>query len=347
MMYSDEGGPALGIHANAGWEYQKANFQLLPIRHKTKEPTGQGVGFTKPDYRFEPGGLCGSEGLGIIHARSGTMALDIDNWKESTDSLHLLGIDLEGLYNAPAAVTINSGVQNRGKLLYRMPKGLILPRKTLKDSNNKDMLDFRCGGCYDVLPPSTHPSGESYKWGGLGSWKRLPAIPIELLDYWKELVRDKRELVLTDRARKTSQTVNYEDIDNALYYIPADCARDEWIRVGMALHSIGDGSYAFGIWDVWSSKGEGKYPGRGELIRQWNSFKTFKDSTPLKNRRFDGVITLGTLFYIAKSYGYTPPQHLFDHLFKEIDRSTSTYSDGLFEDELSLFDEESLFDGDD
>ncbi len=346
MMDSDEMSGVCGMHAKTGWDYQnKAGWQLLPIRHKTKQPSSPyGNKWTDPSYNFSVGLLTGTDGLGLVHAKSGTMALDIDDWKESEKLLSLAGIDLEELYNSPNAVTINSGVENRGKLLYRMPNGLTPSKHVDKTLDGNVIHEFRCGGCYDVLPPSIHPSGGPYQWGGLGDWKKLPMIPVSLLDIWEEAIRNKSEIVLTDKPRKTSKTVNYEDIGNALCCIPADCDRENWIRIGMALHSIEDGIHAFNIWDQWSSKGGDKYPGRRYLTSQWRSFKTFKDDSNLKDRSQGGVITLGTLFHIAKKYSYTPPPHLASHLFKEITREASIYSDNLFDSGLSLFNKKSLFD---
>lgn len=328
MIDSDAMYGRYGANMQIAFKYQdKGGFLLVPIRHKTKTPSIKR--WSSPEYAFSAGLLSGTDGVGIVHARSGTMAFDIDDWRQSQCLLSRFGLDLEELYNAPDAVTINSGIDNRGKLLYRMPKRLILPKYVDKDSSGKVIHEFRCAGCMDVLPPSIHPSGNPYQWGGLGDWKNLPTIPEELLNIWKESVREQRELILTDKPKKASQIVNYKDIDSALYYIPADCSRDEWIRIGMALHSTEDGLYAFEVWDKWSSQGD-KYPGRKHLIGQWNSFKHYT------NRRGQGVIALGTLFYIAKGYGYNPPRHLADHLFKDISNDIDQL-DGVFDDEPSLF----------
>lgn len=71
--------------------------------------------------------------------------------------------------------------------------------------------------------------------------------------------------------------------------ISPDCSYDEWLKVGMALkHEGADVS----VWDDWSRRGS-KYK-YGECQRKWKSFKS------------DGV-TGGTLYHIAASYGYSPP----------------------------------------
>lgn len=55
-----------------------------------------------------------------------------------------------------------------------------------------------------------------------------------------------------------------------------DCAYDEWVRVGMALHHASHGAAEMlDLWDEWSSGG-GKYPGREDLEAKWASFRREK-----------------------------------------------------------------------
>lgn len=70
-----------------------------------------------------------------------------------------------------------------------------------------------------------------------------------------------------------------------------DLSRDEWIRVGMALHHETDGSDdGFLIWDGWSGMG-GKYPSEEALRNQWDSF----------SRRSGGQkVTMASVMQMAK-----------------------------------------------
>jgi len=63
-----------------------------------------------------------------------------------------------------------------------------------------------------------------------------------------------------------------DEIEDLVDQLDPDIGRDEWIRVGMALHHEleGDGE-GFAIWDAWSSGGA-KYPGEHSLQTQWDSF---------------------------------------------------------------------------
>ena len=60
------------------------------------------------------------------------------------------------------------------------------------------------------------------------------------------------------------------DIRDLLSDLDPSAGRDEWIKVGMAIHheTGGDG---FDIWDEWSSDGH-QYPGTESLQAQWDSF---------------------------------------------------------------------------
>ncbi len=134
--------------------YQKLGWKLVPIKPGTKIPAY--TGWNKPENCND---LVGWEGnIGLAHAYSGTVAIDIDNWDKAQQWLHDRGIDLDALYEAPDAVILESGKEGRGKLLYKLPKG-IPPLETHKINEGKEcILELRCatrGGLtvQDVLPP--------------------------------------------------------------------------------------------------------------------------------------------------------------------------------------------------
>ena len=54
-----------------------------------------------------------THGIGLAHAYSGTMSLDIDDWKEADKLLKEHNINLQELYDAPDSVAINSGKSTR------------------------------------------------------------------------------------------------------------------------------------------------------------------------------------------------------------------------------------------
>ncbi|WP_084610177.1 PriCT-2 domain-containing protein [Sedimenticola selenatireducens] len=285
--------------------YIRHGWRLVPIPPNTKGPTTKG--WNRPENAItDPAQLSHGHGFGLAHAYSGTMALDVDQWDRAKQELSAHGIDLDQLYDAPDAVTIESGNPGHGKLLYRMPPGLVLPSKKLIDTDPNGLkfnyLDLRCGTsngltCQDVLPPSRYlESDRCYQWGGRGHWTRLPEIPGPLLAFWRRLIEQEQRPASTAAG---SDHADWQTIRDALEHISPDVDRAEWVSVGMALHwagvCSGDAETAFNLWDEWSAKSESKYRGQRDLLTQWRSFKA------------DNGITLGTLFKFAKDAGWSRP----------------------------------------
>ena len=80
-----------------------------------------------------------------------------------------------------------------------------------------------------------------------------------------------------------------QSASDALYAIPADLPRDEWVRVGMAAHDAG---IQFDDFDQWSAQAA-NYDAKAARST-WRSFKPGKG------------VGAGTLFSIAKQHGYRP-----------------------------------------
>jgi hypothetical protein len=237
----------------------------------------------------------------------------VDNWDLAKAELATHGIDLDALYQATDAVTIESGRQGHGKLVYAMPFGLVLPSKKLIadiDGIKTNYLDFRCATkdnltVQDVLPSSIHPETQQpYRWGGRGHWSRLPQIPQELLVVWTNLLtQDKQRNIPTN----TNIDASWDEIIAALKFLSPDIDREDWIKVGMALHFAGTATdqqeQAFEVWNEWSAGSAEKYKGTKDL---WHSWKGFKP---------DGGISIGTLFQMAKDHGWRRPVPSAEEIF--------------------------------
>ncbi len=89
-------------------------------------------------------------------------------------------------------------------------------------------------------------------------------------------------------ARPHSQDGEIADL--ALRRLDPDLPYEEWLRIGMALHSRWPDSEGLARWDAWSSGGE-KYPGTRKLEKHWASFRP------------DGGIGFGTLIVMARRTG--------------------------------------------
>jgi hypothetical protein len=85
-------------------------------------------------------------------------------------------------------------------------------------------------------------------------------------------------------------------MEELLSVLDADMPREDWVRVGMALHHECDGDdTGFEIWNDWSSNGE-KYPSEEGLRTQWDSFERRKGSGHRQ-------VTMATVMKMAKEAG--------------------------------------------
>ena len=91
-----------------------------------------------------------------------------------------------------------------------------------------------------------------------------------------------------------------ERMQELLSALDADMHREDWIRVGMALHHECEGDdTGFGLWDDWSADGA-TYPGTEGLRVQWASFDRRKGSGQAN-------ITMATVMKMAKEAGSSAP----------------------------------------
>lgn len=298
--------------------YLRHGWHLVPITPGTKRPAGEGWNKREASTPILPG-----YGIGLAHAFSGTMALDVDEWERAKAYLAQATISLDDLYNAPDAVVIDSGRPGHGKLLYRLDTPLPSKKITYRaiDNTVHPFLEFRCAVAQDtatvqdVLPPSIHPlTGQPYRWAGSGHWTRLPAIPASLLAIWTALLeQDKVRTIQTDGPMASS----WEEVRDALWAISPDCSRDVWIACGMALHWAGHQTQqvdaAFTLWDEWSQVSDTKYPGTRDVLTQWRSMRLDKMTH----------VTLGTLFHYAREAGWQRPSPDVTSLFGSVDTPTA------------------------
>lgn len=301
--------------------YIRHGWCLVPIPNGYKGPQYQAWN-EREKCLTDSAAIPPGYGVGLAHAYSGTMALDIDDWDKAKDLLIAHQIDLQALFDAPDAVQVLSGKQGHGKLLYAMPFGLVLPTKKII-VDGVTVYELRCGTregltVQDVLPPTIHPETlKPYQWSGKGDWQHLPVLPIPILDLWQKLL-DGDKSKQRELSPMTADGVHWTEIKSALYAVPANCSRDEWIQIGMALHAAAmltnDEPGAFQLWHDWSATGVEKFKGLRDLESCWRSFRVR-----------DHGIGLGTLFHIAFDYGWTRPRQDVAHLFKPTVKSVEDF----------------------
>lgn len=221
--------------------YRRLGWKLVPVPKGSKAPKHKDWNLN--ENCIVPDNWHGN--LGLALAYSNIVSIDIDNWLKAAVWLKERGIDLQESYTAPNAVTIVSGKQGHGKLLYKLPKDIEpLVHQKIND-DGECILEFRCATqegktLQDLIPSSIHPQTlMPYQWGSNNDLyaylQSMPELPASILNVWKSL---------TNYVNPTTQIPeihhDWKVIEEALLHIPADCSRDDWVGVGMALHQASE-----------------------------------------------------------------------------------------------------------
>ena len=160
-------------------------------------------------------------------------------------------------------------------------------------------LDVRGRGGYVVLPPSNHASGNKYEWitdidqtpvAELPEWlgkKMVGPLKFERAELQPEIIKHAKE--------SKREPLTPEQIVRLLDFIPPDCDRETWWKVGAALKVELGETRGWEAWRNWSMKWEPTDPKKGwnetTSLSQWESFEA------------KGV-TAGTIFKLAKDHGF-------------------------------------------
>ncbi len=302
-------------------DYVQHGIAICAIPLGRKGPTANGWNLPENAITCPTAAATLTGNVGLLHAWSDTMALDVDDWGAASEWLLARGVNLAQLFSAPDRVEIVSGRAGRAKLLFRLPVSINAPVQTLqiKGDDGEMILEFRCadsGGnsVQDVLPPSIHPdTGSPYQWGGPGDWRNLPVIPDALLQTWQDELPNRMKpntpaappgllsgLTPQSFAPQPSLAPLAENlwgltvVESALDHVSPDTDYATWRNIGWAIMSTG-WSCAPQIVHGWS---------RGAPLR----YDTAVTDTLIKS--FDPAkgITVASLFHHAKQNGWTMPQ---------------------------------------
>ena len=255
----------------------RGGFKLVPIPRGKKGPTRSGWQTEQQAIGSEDeAAMLNGCNLGLAHLWSGTCCIDVDEWTAAEAFLHARGVDLAALFMEPDAVQIHSGRAGRGKLLYRLPSGVRWLPTIQPDSSG---LELRCATrdgtatVQDVLPPSIHPAtGRPYEWRGEPeSVSALPELPPALLALWRALAQpqERHEQPRRDTAagQRGTSDQRLRDLRAALLSMRADDYH-LWVRMGLALHELGDTGRE--LWIEWSATSEKFDP--ADAAKRWDTF---------------------------------------------------------------------------
>jgi len=179
--------------------YCNMGYSLCSIRPGTKRPRGDGWGITA----LNPAHLPPGDGLGLNHALSNTIAIDIDHVELSRIVLAEYGLDVDQLPGNPPRLF---GNPERSKVFYALPPDMTTPgvRQLTIPGHQLDQLPIKIDGkkatvlelrassdkqVQDVLPPTIHKdTGQPYQWTTpLPPRNELPILPqpfIDILTDW-------------------------------------------------------------------------------------------------------------------------------------------------------------------
>ena len=203
----------------------------------------------------------------------------------ASEVLEQLGAPLREL---PKSWAVTSGRDGRLQIIYQVPRAFWDQIKTtkLKSSIKGEQLELRWSGCQSVVA-GAHPITGAYRWLKGRSPGEMPIAEAPSLLLQQMMRKQPEPAPLLRLPDLTSDADRARDYLARITTSLAD-DYDDWVKVGMALHSVGDDGL-LQDWIHWSAV-SGKFePGVCEA--KWRSFNG------------SGGVGLGTLFHLAD-----PPQ---------------------------------------
>ena len=267
-----------------GWGYVAVDDQKRPYQTKWQERPLDKAGLQAEldaGHAKAIGVCCGVPSGGLLF-------LDHDGRSAST-ILRDWGCPMSSL---PRSWTVTSGRDGRFQVIYRVPEEYwagIATRKYksgVTDSDGKpEQIELRWTGCQSVVA-GAHPTTTGYHWVSKYSPEDLDLAeaPLCLIEKMLKPVAESAPLLAATGTDDAARARSYLE---ALSGSRAD-DYDDWLAVGMALHSVGDDSL-LDDWEHWSAQSGKHKP--SDCQRKWRSFKK-------------SGISLGTLGDMAKKDGW-------------------------------------------
>jgi predicted P-loop ATPase len=267
-----------------GWGYVAVDGQKRPYQTKWQERPLDKAGLKAEldaGHAKAIGVCCGVPSGGLLF-------LDHDGRSAST-ILRDWGCPMSSL---PRSWTVTSGRDGRFQVIYRVPEHYwagIATRKYksgVTDSEGKpEQIELRWTGCQSVVA-GAHPTTTGYHWVAKYSPEDLDLAeaPLCLIERMLKPAAEPAPLLVATGTDDAARARSYLE---ALSGGRAD-DYDDWLAVGMALHSLGDDSL-LDDWEHWSTQSGKHKP--SDCQRKWRSFKK-------------SGISLGTLGDMAKKDGW-------------------------------------------
>jgi putative DNA primase/helicase len=270
-------------------------FPVFPLREGLKTPaTGDGFksATTDPHKIMQFFGGNSRHNIGLM-CGGGLVVIDVDmkNALDGSATLDHLQVTVGALPDTLEVATPSGGKH----LYYRYPVGVAISSKAGKIAGQPAPgLDIRADGGYVVCPPSVLDAAADPKEKTVsGAYAIVKKLPIaDLPPAWLDLLSVKRDNPQPQRQQHHEPTSNSDklaEIQDALLYVDSK-PHDDWVRVGMALYSLGEDGLL--LWDTWS-KSAPNYDA-AEIPKRWKSFA-------------GSSVNLQTVFYMAAQNGWQNP----------------------------------------
>jgi hypothetical protein len=275
-----------GAHLHSGKE-SKGKTPLEKSHHVVMGPGDVALQIARKPVVFQAVGV-------FTGARSnGLVILDVD--RNLARLKKGWGNTLDG------APVVTSTKSNAAKYLFRVPEALWGHVRGIGLSDTGagyEVLWGRQGVIYGAYPGSSDGKAPEGHYGFEGDLNSIPEAPEWLLAEMRDasgkgvsdggFIKNRKALDFSDR--DPSEVA--EIIQSALKVIPGQGAgsRDQWVKVGMAIHSELPTDLGLTLWSAWSAE-DPEYSddwskGTNPCEEVWKSFKR-------------GSVSLGTLFWMA------------------------------------------------
>jgi len=270
-----------------GWGYVAVDGQKRPYQLKWQDNP-----LDKANLQAElDSGRARAIGVCCGVPSGGLLFLDHDGRSAST-ILRDWGCPMSSL---PRSWTVTSGRDGRFQVIYRVPEEYwsgIATRKYksgVTDSDGKpEQVELRWTGCQSVVA-GAHPTTSGYRWVAKYSPEDLDLAEAPLCLIERMLKPVAEPVALPPVVHGADDATRARSYLDALASSRAD-DYDDWLAVGMALHSVGDDAL-LDDWEQWSAQSGKHKP--SDCQRKWKSFKK-------------SGISLGTLGDMAKKDGWRP-----------------------------------------
>lgn len=269
-------------------------FKILKLIKNTVIPAStNGLYDARDDWKphqledYNLGIRCGAESNNLI-------ILDVENRPDKPGLQELE--KLEEIYGKlPETVTAKS--RRGGRHFY------FIGKCRSRNMSGTRYMDIISDGKYAAMPPSSTELGD-YEWVNPPGKCAIAPLPEWILKEFDAEFKIKSE-----------EDYFYDDVDESnvdefylerlLDYLDPDCDYDQWIRIGMSLHST-KSPWAFKLFNNWSAEGK-KYKGVEEIHKKWESFGKSQNST----------ITYKTICYLAQPIIKKNNEIFFGNMFKK------------------------------